>query len=103
MSMKSPRMTGMIIRPLHGEFGAEILGADLSRPVDDATFNEIESAWTRHSILVFRNVRMTPEQHISFTRGFGPLHTWSRGSTTCPAIPKSSLSPTSRKAASRWG
>jgi len=67
-------MTGMIIRPLHGEFGAEIIGADLSRPVDNATFNEIESAWTRHSILVFRDVRMTPEQHIAFTRRFGRLH-----------------------------
>jgi taurine dioxygenase len=62
----------MIIRPLQGQFAAEVLGLDL--PVDDATFAEIEAAWTRHGILVFRDVSMTPEQQIAFTRRFGPLH-----------------------------
>jgi alpha-ketoglutarate-dependent taurine dioxygenase len=60
------------IRRVHGEFAAEVLGLEL--PVDDAAFAAIEAAWTRHSILVFRDVRMTPEQHIAFTRRFGPLH-----------------------------
>ena len=64
----------MIIRSLQNEFGAEVLGADLSRPVDATTFAMIEAAWMRHSILVFRDVRMTLEQHIAFTRRFGPLH-----------------------------
>src|SRR3989442_2941679 len=68
----------LAIRPIQGEFCAEVIGADLARPMDDATaaaqFSEIERAWTRHSILVFRDVRMTPEQHIAFTRRFGPLH-----------------------------
>jgi alpha-ketoglutarate-dependent taurine dioxygenase len=62
------------IRPIQGEFCAEVIGADLARPMDDATFAEIERAWTRHSILVFRDVRMSPEQHIAFTRRLGPLH-----------------------------
>jgi len=62
------------IRPIQGEFCAEVLGADLARPVDDAIFAEIERAWTRHSILVFRDVRMTPEQQIAFSRRLGPLH-----------------------------
>src|SRR3954469_1055749 len=62
------------IRPIQGEFCAEVLGADLARALDDATFAEIERAWTRHSILVFREVRMTPEQQIAFTRRFGRLH-----------------------------
>ena len=35
---------------------------------------EVEAAWTRHGILVFRDMRMTPEEHIAFTRRFGPLH-----------------------------
>src|SRR5438045_8929528 len=64
----------MIVRALQGEFWAEVIGADLARPMDDATFAEIERAWTRHSILVFRDVRMSPEQHIAFSRRFGPLH-----------------------------
>src|SRR5919106_2803165 len=66
------RIIGMIIRPLQGKFAAEVVGLEL--PVDDATFAEIEAAWTRHPILVFRELAMTPEQHIAFTRRFGALH-----------------------------
>src|SRR5690242_6059890 len=62
------RQMTLDIRPIQGEFCAEVLGADLARPVDDAIFAEIERAWTRHSILVFRDVRMTPEQQIAFSR-----------------------------------
>jgi alpha-ketoglutarate-dependent taurine dioxygenase len=62
----------LVINRLKGEFAAEVLGLEL--PVDDAMFAEIEAAWTRHPILVFRNMRMTPEQHVAFTRRFGPLH-----------------------------
>jgi len=61
-------------RPLHPSFGAELVGADLSRPLDDADLAAIEDAWRRYSILLFRNVHMSPEQHIAFTRRLGPLH-----------------------------
>src|SRR5258706_1037117 len=64
----------LAIRPIQGEFCAEVIGADLSRPVGAATFAEIERAWTRHSILVFRDVHMASEQQIAFTRRFGDLH-----------------------------
>jgi taurine dioxygenase len=63
----------LTIRPIQGEFCAEVLGVDAGR-IDAPAFAEIEAAWTRHSILVFRDLRMTPEQHIAFTRRFGPLH-----------------------------
>ena len=61
-------------RPLHATFGAEVLGVDLSRDVDAATLAEIEAAWQRYSILLFRDVDMTPAQHVAFTRRLGPLH-----------------------------
>ena len=64
----------MIIRPLKGEFGAEVVGLDASRPLDAVTFAQIEAAWTRHSVLVFRELVMAPPQHIALTRRFGPLH-----------------------------
>ena len=44
------------LRPLHPTFGAEVLGVDV-RKLDDATFAEIEKAWYRYSILLFRNVK----------------------------------------------
>ena len=61
------------LRPLHPTLGAEVLGVDL-RHLDDATFAQIVSAWHRYSILLFRNVTWTPEEHIAFTRRLGPLH-----------------------------
>ncbi|MGD9616282.1 MAG: TauD/TfdA dioxygenase family protein [Alphaproteobacteria bacterium] len=61
--------------PLHGSFGAEVIGMDPALAVDDPTFSAIEAAWYRHSILLFRGLTMTPEQQIAFTRRFGALHT----------------------------
>lgn len=61
-------------RPLKGTFGAEVVGIDPTLAVDEATFCAIEDAWTRHSILLFRGLTMSPEQHIAFTRRLGPLH-----------------------------
>ena len=62
------------LRPLHPSFGAEVVGVDLARELDAETVAAIEAAWIRHSILLFRDVRMTPAQHVAFTRRLGPLH-----------------------------
>jgi putative 2-oxoglutarate oxygenase len=62
------------IQPIHASFGAEVRGANLARDLDEATLAAIQHAWTRYSILLFRDVRMTPRQHVAFTRRFGPLH-----------------------------
>jgi alpha-ketoglutarate-dependent taurine dioxygenase len=67
-------MSGVAIYPIKRRFGAEIVGLDLSDDLADAEFRRIEQAWFDASLLVFRDLVMTPEQHISFTRRFGPLH-----------------------------
>lgn len=61
-------------RPLQGSFGAEVVGVDPTLAVDDPTFAAIEAAWYRHSILLFRDLSMSPEQQIAFTRRLGSLH-----------------------------
>jgi alpha-ketoglutarate-dependent taurine dioxygenase len=61
-------------RPLHGDFAAEVIGAPPDLRVDDAAFRAIEAAWYRHSILIFRDLDMTPQDHVAFTRRLGPLH-----------------------------
>jgi putative 2-oxoglutarate oxygenase len=61
-------------RTLHGEFGAEVIGAAPDLRVDDATLQEIEAEWFRRGILVFRDLDMTPEDHVAFTRRLGLLH-----------------------------
>ncbi|HEV8307330.1 MAG TPA: TauD/TfdA family dioxygenase [Methylomirabilota bacterium] len=62
------------LRPMHPSFGAEVVGVDLTRDLDGPTVAAVEAAWTRYSILLFRDVRMTPAQHVAFTRRLGPLH-----------------------------
>jgi putative 2-oxoglutarate oxygenase len=64
-------------RPLgeaRSDFVAEVVGADPRLRVDEATFRAVAAAWYRHSILVFRGLDMSPEDHIAFTRRLGPLH-----------------------------
>jgi len=52
--------------------GAEI-GVDLSRPLDDAIFREIEDAFHDNVIVFFRGQTLTNERHIEFSRRFGEL------------------------------
>lgn len=39
------------LRPLHGEFGAEVIGANPALDIDDATFGAIQPAEYRDSML----------------------------------------------------
>lgn len=61
------------VRPFGGALGAEIRGVDLAQDLDDATFAAIERAWNERSVIVFRDQRITEEQHIRFSRRFGEL------------------------------
>ena len=53
--------------------GAEISGVDLSRPLDDATFEAVRNAFFDNEVAVFRKQKLTAEQQIAFTRRFGVL------------------------------
>lgn len=61
------------IRPLPGSFAAEVVGLDLGRPLLDEDFARLRRAHLAHSVLVFRDQRITPAQHVAFSRRFGPL------------------------------
>ena len=60
-------------RPLSDALGVEILGIDLSRLIDDTTFDAIHQVFLDHSLILFRDQHFTPEQHIAFSRRFGDL------------------------------
>jgi taurine dioxygenase len=53
--------------------GAEILGADLTRPLSDEDVAQIRKAWVDHGIVLIRDQKITPEQHIAFSARFGQL------------------------------
>lgn len=63
----------LTIRPFETAIGAEVMGFDMSKPMDDATFRAIDDAWNRYSVLVFRDQKMTEEEHIRFSKRFGDL------------------------------
>ena len=75
-------------RPLSGTFGAEVLGIPADLQVGEADFRAIEAAWFRHSILLFRGLSMTPEQHVAFTARLGPLHVMEPLAMNLPGHPE---------------
>ena len=66
-------MSELVIRAFEAPLGAEVLGLDLSRPLADDAFGRIHRAHLGHHVLVFRDQRITPQQHIDFSRRFGAL------------------------------
>ncbi len=63
----------MKIEPIHAEFGARISGVDLSQPLSDQDFGQIDLAVNRYSFLLFENQQMNDNAHLDFTRRFGQL------------------------------
>ena len=61
----------MNIDPIHAEFGARISGVDLARPLEPNTFNQIDEAINRYSLVLFENQQMNDAAHLDFTRRFG--------------------------------
>ena len=61
------------IRPWSAAIGAEVLGVDLSAPLDEGVWTQIHEAFRRHLVLFFRDQDLTPEQHLAFSRRFGAL------------------------------
>jgi taurine dioxygenase len=61
------------IVPTGAALGAEIRGIDLAKPIDDATFAEIERAYNEHGVIFFRDQHITPAEQVGFTRRFGEI------------------------------
>ncbi|MCP4984414.1 MAG: hypothetical protein GY935_28415, partial [Gammaproteobacteria bacterium] len=77
----------MNIDPIHPEFGARISEVDLSQPLKDAAFAQIDEAINRYSILLFEDQHMNDAAHLEFARRFGqleeePVSYYSRGEVT---------------------
>jgi len=60
------------VRKSEAACGAEIV-FDLSRPIDDPNFREIERLFHDNIMVFFRDQRLSEDQHIAFSRRFGEL------------------------------
>jgi len=61
------------VKPVKQEFVAEIGEIDLSRTLPDDIFAEVEQAFNRYAVLIFRNQPLTEDQQIAFAKRFGEL------------------------------
>lgn len=60
-------------RPLCGAFGAELVGVDLSRPVDDGLYARLYAAFLEHQLLLLRDQDLPPEHQVALGRRFGEV------------------------------
>lgn len=61
------------VRPLDAVLGARITGLDLARPLDDATFAQVQRAFDRHHVLSFPEQDLSATALVAFSRRFGEL------------------------------
>ena len=73
-------------RQLTPIIGAELIGADLSGPLDDSFIAEVRRALLEFKVVFFRDQHIDGGQHISFARRFGELEIH-------PATPKDAPNP----------
>ncbi|MDB5809727.1 MAG: hypothetical protein JWN94_1849 [Betaproteobacteria bacterium] len=61
------------LRPLSYALGAEVCDIDTARNMSEHEFGGIYRAFLDNGILLFRDQKLTREQHIEFSRHFGEL------------------------------
>lgn len=61
------------IKPSGAALGAEVIGADLTKPLADAEFAQIRDAFYHYEVLYFRGQKLSDEDHIRFSARFGNL------------------------------
>jgi len=75
-------------RPSGAALGAEIVGVDFSRPIDDAEFARIVELFHRHEVVYFRGQEISPEAHVAFSRRLGELEIHVRQDCLKPGFPE---------------
>jgi alpha-ketoglutarate-dependent 2,4-dichlorophenoxyacetate dioxygenase len=61
------------VNPLHPIFAAELVGADLTQPPSPELVAMVEDAMARYAVCVVRDASLRDEDHMRFSRAFGPL------------------------------
>jgi taurine dioxygenase len=61
----------MEVRRIAGALGAEVLGIDLARTLDDDRVAALRDAWHEHLALFFRGQDLRPAQFMAFALRIG--------------------------------
>jgi len=73
MAMTAETIDIISVTKLHPVIGAEIGGVDLSRPLNSETIRQIKDAWHKHTVLVFRDQKLSEDDQRRFASQFGPV------------------------------
>jgi taurine dioxygenase len=76
------------LEPLNPTFGARITDIDLREDIDGDTAERLVSDLTRHRVLVLPGQRIDHEQHVRFSRHFGPLDVYPVARYVVPGSPE---------------
>ncbi len=71
MQAENSATANMIVKPMTGGLGAEILNIDITQELDADTVTVIHELWLQYKVLFFRDQDFAPEQHIAFAMNFG--------------------------------
>lgn len=61
------------VKPLSKTMAAEVVGLDLSEPMDEATRDAVLAAFLKYKVLAFRNQKLSKAEQMAFTEQFGTL------------------------------
>jgi taurine dioxygenase len=61
------------VEPISKTLGAEIGGVDLTAPLPEPALAEVRHAFGAYGVVFFRDLQLTPEQHLGFARCFGAI------------------------------
>ena len=61
----------LVVTPILPNFGAEVSGVDIARPLDEATRRAVIAAQNRWGVTVWRDTGLDDATHIAFSRIFG--------------------------------
>jgi taurine dioxygenase len=84
MALTSPALeiesskSALQTRPLSPALGAEIIGVDLRKPMDDRLTAQVLDAWHRSLVILLRDQHLTEDDQVRFAEAFGPpavIHT----------------------------
>lgn len=76
------------VNPLSDVMACEIIGVDLSKPLDDAAFIQIEKAFHDYQVIAVRDQRISPENQVAFTKRFGDVEPHNTTEFVIPSTPE---------------
>ena len=80
------RSNDYVVQPVSNVLGAEVIGLDVSEPLDVGTLAVIGQAFIDHHLLVFRDQSLSDEAQVAFSKQFGQLEAFPEADKTKSAI-----------------